>query len=57
MTASLQRRLNRLEQKHGKDSPKAQWLRDQIASEQSGQTAQQMYVVGMAKKQTNNLEK
>jgi uncharacterized coiled-coil protein SlyX len=47
MTQSLERRLIRLEEKHGKDNPNLQWLRDQIAAQKSGESAQQKYVVGM----------
>ena len=50
MTEYLERQLNRLKEKHGEDAPEIQWLKDQIASQQSGKTAQQKYVVGMAKK-------
>jgi uncharacterized coiled-coil protein SlyX len=50
MTQSLERRLTRLEEKHGKDNPNLQWLRDQIAAQKSGESAQQQYVVGMMKR-------
>jgi hypothetical protein len=49
MTQSLERRLSRLQEKYGENAPEIQWLKDQIAAEQSGQPAQQKYVVGMAK--------
>ena len=54
MTQSLERRLNKLEQKYGKDSAELQWLRDQIAAQKSGERTQQKYVVGMMKREAEN---
>ena len=54
MTQSLERRLNKLEQKYGKDSIELQWLRDQIAAQKSGESTQQKYVVGMMKREAEN---
>ncbi len=54
MTQSLERRLNKLEQKYGKDSTELQWLRDQIAAQKSGESTQQKYVVGMMKREAEN---
>lgn len=54
MTQSLERRLNKLEQKYGKDSAELQWLRDQIAAQKSGESTQQKYVVGMMKREAEN---
>jgi hypothetical protein len=47
MTQSLERQLSEAEKEHGKDNPNLQWLRDQIAAQKSGESAQQKYVVGM----------
>tara|TARA_S200002703_G_scaffold142099_1_gene134306 strand:- start:1269 stop:1442 length:174 start_codon:yes stop_codon:yes gene_type:complete len=56
MTQSLERRLSRLEEKHGKDSPNLQWLRDQISASKTGETAQQKYVLGMIKRQADTTD-
>jgi hypothetical protein len=50
MTQSLERQLSRAEEKYGKNAPELQWLRDQIAAQKSGESAQQQYVVGMMKR-------
>jgi len=45
-SSELQRLLERAEEKYGKDSFSAQALRDQIAKEGRGQSAQELYLTG-----------
>ena len=47
LETNLEKRLRKLEEKHGKGNPDLQWLRDQIASEKRGQSFRDQYIEGM----------
>ena len=50
MNISDERRLTRAIEKYGENAKYVQMIRDQIASNARGQSAQQMYLTGMVKK-------
>lgn len=51
MNISNERRLTRAIEKYGEDDPYIKMIRDQIASNTRNQSAQQMYVTGMMKRE------
>lgn len=51
MISSSERRLNRAIEKYGAKDPYVQMMRDQMAAQQSGKSAQETYVIGMMKRQ------
>jgi hypothetical protein len=46
-----ERRLARAIAKYGESDPYVQMIRDQIASNARGQSTQEMYIIGMAKRE------
>jgi hypothetical protein len=49
--SALEEQLKRLEKRKGKDSPSAQFLRDQIHAAKAGKSAQDIYTTGSVKKE------
>jgi hypothetical protein len=47
--STLQEQLERVIQRHGADSASAQMLQDQIAAQQTGKSAQELYITGSVK--------
>jgi hypothetical protein len=51
MNISDERRLTRAIEKYGEDDPYVKMIRDQIASSSRNQSARDMYVTGMMKRE------
>ena len=54
MNISDERRLKRMIEKYGESSRIVSMFRDQIAAQERGQSAQDMYITGMMKRKPEN---
>lgn len=50
-SSELQRRLDRAQEKFGPDAPITRLLREQIARDERGQSAQELYLTGSVARQ------
>ena len=49
MASLLEQRLSRVIERHGEDTPYVQMLRDQIHAQETGKSAEDIYVTGSVK--------
>ena len=50
MTSLLEQRLSRVIERHGEDTPYVQMLRDQIHAQETGKSAEDIYITGSVKR-------